>query len=247
MSGTISQVVYLILALFFSVVLALPPFQPDSAITWLADNHIYWSPTSEVAYGIEIFSAKRDRICSATTIPCTVMTTNTSTITKRTLEALVDEFSADDVWTTSFLTCIYLQYDGPGSASVDISVADFFQDTGAEYIYIDSCDLPDNFLVGSSIYLTAFNGASSLLDGPYIANIFSSGIKFSQVFAAAQYYSASFQPPAVSKANYSYEVQHVAIKGYLDTFVLIPSRLYSRKDTRPLAGLRFGSKDIFPV
>jgi hypothetical protein len=145
------------------------------------------------------------------------------------------------------VTCIYLQYDGPGTASVDISVADFFQDTGAEYIYIDSCDLPDSFLVGSSIYLTAFNGASSLLDGPYIANISPSGIKFSQVFAAARDYSASFQSPVVSKANYSYEVQHVAIKDYLDTFVPIPSRLYSRKDTRPLAGLRFGSKDIFPV
>jgi hypothetical protein len=175
------------------------------------------------------------------------MTTDSSTITKSTLDALVDEFSADDVWTTSFMQCIYLQYDGPGSASVDISVADFFQDIGTEYVYIDSCDLPENFLVNSSIYLTAFSGASSLLDGPYIANIFPSGIKFSRVFAAARDYSASFQSPVVSKANDSYEVQHVAIKGYLDTFVPIPSRLYSRKDTRPLAGLRFGSKDIFPV
>jgi hypothetical protein len=113
-------------------------------------------------------------------------------IAKSTLEALVDEFSADDVWTTSFMTCIYLQYDGPGSASVDISVADFFQDMDTEFVYIDSCDLPQNFLVNSSIYLTAFNGASTLLDGPYIANISPSGIKFSQVFAAARDYSASF-------------------------------------------------------
>jgi hypothetical protein len=247
MSGTISQVVYLILALCFSVVLALPPFQPDTAITWLADNHIYWSPTSEVACGIEIVSAKRDLTRAATTVPCTVMTTNSSTITKSTLEALVDEFSADDIWTTSFMTCIYLQYDGQGAASVDISVADFFQDIGTEYVYVDSCDLPDNFLVNSSIYLTAFSGAASLLDGPYIANISPSGIKFSQVFAAARDYSASFQSPVVSKANDSYEAQHVVVKGYLDPFVPIPSRLYSRKDTRPLARLRFGSKDIFPV
>jgi hypothetical protein len=140
MSGTISQVVYLILAFCFSVVLALPPFQPDTAITWLADNHIYWSPTSEVAYGIENVSAKKDLTCAATTVPCTVMTTNSSTITKSTLEALVDEFSADDAWTTSFMTCIYLQYDGQGAASVDISVAGFFQDMGTEYVYIDSCD-----------------------------------------------------------------------------------------------------------
>jgi hypothetical protein len=184
MSSTISQAVYLILELCFSVVLALPPFQPDAAITWLADNHIYWSPTSEVAYNIEIVSAKRDLTCAATTVPCTVMTTNSSAIAKSTLEVLVDEFSADDVWTTSFMSCIYLQYDGAGSASNDISVADFFQDMDTEYVYIDSCDLPQNFLVNSSIYLTAFNGASSLLDGPYIVNISPSGIKFSQVFSS---------------------------------------------------------------
>jgi hypothetical protein len=69
MSGTVSQAVYLILAFCFSVISALPPFQPDAAITWLADNHIYWSPTSEVVYGIEIVSAKRGLTCSATTVP----------------------------------------------------------------------------------------------------------------------------------------------------------------------------------
>lgn len=248
MQGMKSSLTYLIFASCTQLALALSPFQPDSSITWRQDNHIYWSPTSEIAYALKLVSAKRNVECSVpAVVPCTVMTTNSSSITKSTLESLVTGFSADDVWTTNFLQCLYLQYDGPGNAFVDASVAEFLESTGTDHVYIDSCDLPENFLVGSSIYLTAFTGSTSLPDGPYIAKISPDDLAFSQVFAAARDYSASFQSPVVSKSNGSYEVQHLAVKGYLDTFVPIPSKLYHRKDSRPLAGLRFGSKDIFPV
>lgn len=227
---------------------ALTPFQPDNELTWQQDNHIYWSPISEVTYDLKLVSAKRNVECFVpTVVPCTIVTTNSSSITKDTLDSLVSEFSRDDVWTTNFLQCIYLQYEGAGTATVDASAAEFFESSGASHVYIDSCNLPENFLVGSSIYLTAFKGSASLLDGPYIAKVAPNGLTFSKVFAAARDYSASFQSPVVPKSNGSYEVQHVAIKGYLDTFVPIPSKLYSRKDSRPLAGSRFGSKDIFPV
>jgi hypothetical protein len=88
--------------------------------------------------------------------------------------------------------------------------------------------------------LLLFLIAPTLRIFPQRNQLFSSFCRSSKLFCA-------FPIAGGIKANDSYKVQHVAIKGYLDTLVPIPLRIYSRKDTQPLAGLRFGSKDIFPV
>ncbi|KAF2654919.1 glutamyl-tRNA amidotransferase [Lophiostoma macrostomum CBS 122681] len=180
----------------------------------------YFIPPKPVGK-ISIPESLSDKFSNGPFVPLTVFTPGTTTFTAADISTLTAQYlAADDVFQEGFLEVIYVEGAASG-ASTEVTVGNI-----------------------SSTVITSGVTEGSLNPGPYFINA------AGDIFEAWRLYSdtnGAFTESAMSNGDGSYSVLPAGILGQ-KLAIAVPSRLYFTKtDTKPLAGLRFGIKDIYDV
>jgi len=168
-------------------------------------------------------------------IPISVMNTAELELDDSVFDATIQEWQAkDDVWSASFLTGVYVTYNGT-LKQPSISLSPELQNVLGVKILAGSPDYPGG--IGLTIDLPS---------GPYVLDA-STG----NIFEAWRLYNdenQSFLYGTLSDGMGGYEVLSAKIPGAATESIGVPSRLYfTPTPEKPLAGMRFAVKDIYDV
>lgn len=161
-------------------------FTPDyQSVLWTDSGKHYWSPLGLNSTAFQFASPpgsppdalnKRKTYTGSGLIPCTVFTLNNSgpLITSDLLSRIVNEYkNLDDVWTESFLECVFIQTSG--SISMDPSFSAFIEDFGVKVAFVSTSVEMAGLVIPSSLSMFPTSSDCSLSNGPYIASFSACG------------------------------------------------------------------------
>lgn len=208
-------------------------------IAYSVGNLTYYSPGDTLAEGCPGFG-------TFDSLPLTVLETNETTVTAKVLEAIVDKYSGDDVWTESFLGDA-LAVLAPVEAELDGSAVAWIKDLGISYVLLNN-GTDTTALKSADMGLFLIPSTWDLNPGPYLLSLTPSSITIRETY---RLYRDSleaflFGNTPVPKSS-AYSAVNLFLGKYQDAWIPVPSRLYSLKDGRPLAGLRVALKDIYDL
>ncbi|CCL99226.1 uncharacterized protein FIBRA_01241 [Fibroporia radiculosa] len=210
----------------------------STGTTFVLGNVSYFAPPSPVSrigfFGLpELLSLVGSSTGSL--VPFSVIPTSESDFDDSALDVVAKAWSAsDDVWSTSFMTGLYIKYNGTGhKPSVSLS-------SSAKSKYAVK------FLTSSSSYSGGIALTNSLPSGPYLlepatGNIF-------EVYRLYNDEQQSFVYGTVPNGNGGFQVASAKTSGAATESIPVPSRLYFTPTAeKPFAGYRLGVKDIYDV
>lgn len=206
-------------------------YAPGSSIGQLSNNCTHRTlATAAVVPGYDLF-------------PLTVVQTASGYLSAEELANITSEYTKlDDVFQPAFLGTIYLQPTEQNPAPV-IDTASFESSQGASNVklFINSGDT-----VGNCKVLMTGKTITDLPNGPYFASAVTGDI-----FKAYRLYddnNLAFIQGVISDEQGAYMSLPAITENVMAKSVAVPSRLYYKTtEQQPLAGLRFGVKDIFHV
>lgn len=188
--------------------------------TVVLNDVAYYIPSFPVAT-ISCRSFPWNAFHASTYLPITVVTANSSTYSYGELAATTAAFaSQDDVWQSGFAETAYIQYPKNG--------------------------LPFNIQgMGNTTVLNAVSfGGSAIPNGPYFVTATGALYQAHRLYSDVQ---GAFLETVTTDAAGDYSVLPANIPGQ-NLAVAVPSRLYyTRTAEKPLAGVRFGIKDIYDI
>ncbi|KAI0919006.1 hypothetical protein AcW1_003502 [Taiwanofungus camphoratus] len=220
------------------VISAQVSFQPSGKTLTLGGNSYYVppSPVSQFRLDEEIEWPINSATKAVTgkLIPFSVVSTSDPVFTEDTFEATLQAWAAkDDVWNVSFLTGVYILFNGSHSSPA-VSLSSVQKKYAIDLLLL------------SESYPTGFSLTKPLPSGPYFLE-HSTG----NIFEAYRLYNdenQAFLYGTIPDGSGGYEVLSVKIPGAATETIGVPSRLYfTPTSEKPLAGLRVAVKDIYDV
>ncbi|RDW56564.1 hypothetical protein BP6252_14092 [Coleophoma cylindrospora] len=168
--------------------------------------------------------------------PLTIIQTGSKNFSLSEFNNVITNYSKDDVFQENFLSSIYFDYTGNGSAVIENIVSSAAIKKG------------NSIIMASSKYTGLSNPGlmTKLPNGPYFASPVTGNIfKAHRLYPD---YNLAFMEPALSDEKGGYIPLAATTEGLMQRSVAVPSRLYfTPTAAKPLAGLRLGVKDIFDV
>ncbi|KAK5076662.1 hypothetical protein LTR51_002345 [Lithohypha guttulata] len=162
--------------------------------------------------------------------PVTVLKTSGCSIDSDSLSSTVNSYlTIDDVFNEHFLSGIVLASDCESTAGLDWG--------------------PSSFLSSFNTSLVGILSGVAIEPGPYLAALDSSGTaSLSLVNRLYQDRYRDFLYGTYAAPEFGvYQAFPDVLAEFQDPLIPVPSRIYSLSDTRPLAGLRIGVKDLYDV
>ncbi|KAF2740947.1 amidase family protein [Polyplosphaeria fusca] len=181
---------------------------------------------------------------ASSAIPITVIKTNTSTISKQTLEGIVTSYlEADDVFSQDFLDGVYVS--SSVKAELDASAVEFLASLNTSFLLVDESVSSGN----SKLSKISVKATSDLVAGPYLASIGSGSVSFSTVYRLYPdtYRTFLFGAYDANDGEDNYSPLGVFLPKFWDPMIPVPSRIYFWDDERPLAGERVAIKDLYDL
>ncbi|KAH9229839.1 hypothetical protein K456DRAFT_1728128 [Colletotrichum gloeosporioides 23] len=197
--------------------------------------------------GIPVGHMRTDLIRNATTkyadlLPMTVIELSNSALSEDELLNTTTTYeTSDDVFQPAFLQTMYLRLNAAGDKTVDGSgLSNSLQELGTS-VLVSSSDLQG---IASSV--ETFRASVDLPKGPYFISVHSGNI-----YKAYRLYdddNLAFVQGVVSDEAGGFTSLPAVTENVMAKSIAVPSRLhYTVTQEKPLAGLRFGVKDIFHV
>lgn len=172
--------------------------------------------------------------------PLTVVETSANFSTQELARITAEYDDLDDVFQPAFLQTIYLQSTGENAAPASDSIGSTLEDLNVKLLITSGDNTADSESVVTSTITLA------LPKGPYFVSVYTG-----DVYKAYRLYNddnLAFVQGVVSDENGAYISLPAITENVMAKSIAVPSRLYYKATKeQPLAGLRFGVKDIFHV
>ncbi|KAJ5815433.1 amidase signature enzyme [Penicillium riverlandense] len=172
-------------------------------------------------------------------VPLTVVLVDDPSFDESVFQGAVERYKArDDVFQEGFLNTVYVKYNGSGEPQ---KVRKLKQ---ARELF------NSHLLVLSEHYANSGNqiveSSSDLAPGPYFLDIATGSVhKAYRLYSDVQ---QAFVSGLIPQSDSRFAILPAAVPGTESATIGVPSRLYSEKSPdKPLAGYRFGAKDIFDI
>jgi hypothetical protein len=209
----------------------------DGSLAYTIGNgsSVYYTPSAQSAAPLGVYDVKSNE----SLIPFTVVVVEEGVITKEILQAQLEEYAKDDVWTEAFLGGIQIISTAP-SASLDASGLAFLQS-------LTSTLLIEATISCSSSEYTTFSKSSAAPPGPYLAKVSNGKLEIRKTYATFYDQYDSFMNGVTADDDSGYSYVRVWHPEQFEKIIPYPSRLYSSlldPAVYPLAGVRFAIKDI---
>ncbi|CAH0046123.1 unnamed protein product [Clonostachys solani] len=233
------------------------------ALTWKFNGTDFWAPVhldSAVYHlqsraGVITNSLSKRGSSSGGYLGCTVLTISDpiESLSSAILDSLLSEYEIDDVWSAEqFLDCLFIQYNGTkNGVALSSSVADSLGRHGVEHLFLHSAFNATGLATTVGVSIVESN--CELGNGPYVVTLpdcEEGGLSMTPVYALhPDNYEAFMYGSYVDATEAGRHQQlHVSLPGTRVPDIIVPSRLSSTTPVAgPLAGLRFGVKDIFHI
>lgn len=187
----------------------------------------------------------REALAAATSdghelLPLTVVETSANFSTQELAKIAAEYDDLDDVFQPAFFQTLYLQSTGDNAVPATDSIGSTLEDLNVKLLITSGDNTADSESVVTSTITPA------LPKGPYFVSAYTG-----DVYKAYRLYSddnLAFVQGVVSGENGAYISLPAITENVMAKSVAVPSRLYYKATKeQPLAGLRFGVKDIFHV
>lgn len=187
----------------------------------------------------------REALAAATSdghelLPLTVVETSANFSTQELAKIAAEYDDLDDVFQPAFFQTLYLQSTGDNAVPATDSIGSTLENLNVKLLITSGDNTADSESVVTSTITPA------LPKGPYFVSAYTG-----DVYKAYRLYSddnLAFVQGVVSDENGAYISLPAITENVMAKSVAVPSRLYYKATKeQPLAGLRFGVKDIFHV
>jgi hypothetical protein len=123
-----------------------------------------------------VLGADCEASAAASPVPITIIKTNTSTISKSTLESIITSYlDADDVFNFDFLDGLYIS--SSVKSTLDTSATEYLASFNTSFVFMD-----DSVSAEGSFSTISVKASSELPAGPYLASIGSGSISLATVY-----------------------------------------------------------------
>ncbi|KAF5857938.1 hypothetical protein ETB97_005128 [Aspergillus alliaceus] len=181
-------------------------------------------------------------------IPLTAVSVNTSKVTeddiKRTIQDYIDQ---DDVFNLAFLEAVLLQTATEGV--IEKQAIDYLRSLNVSTIFVPpKVTIPSGASIGTVTIVP--ESQNQHVEGPFVAALKENAFYLYPVWRLysdlySVFLQGSYDPGDGSGIYRAVGAQNT--KFFEQPLIPVPSRIYSWRDPRPLAGARVGVKDLFDV
>ncbi|KAF8958501.1 amidase signature domain-containing protein [Flammula alnicola] len=181
-------------------------------------------------------------------IPATSVWIKDNYITKESLQSQLTVYGTfDDVWTEGFMGCLVISYEGKNPTSFGSTTFDWLRSQGVSRVFISgSFHRPANEII------PIYSMVGTVRPGPFVISHLGDGtigLAFQNVYRLYldEYEAFLFGaiPDFVNGGWILTNITHTRDDESYSQFIPVPSRLTISNMHLPLAGTRFGLKDIY--
>ncbi|RFU31349.1 hypothetical protein B7463_g4998, partial [Scytalidium lignicola] len=208
-------------------------------ITYLANTH------DSISFTLEQCMVTEDNVLLA------VIIADTPVLTAEYLHEVISNYTLqDDVFQKEFLHSVYL-ISSTGTSVIEDSATSYLSSLGVSHLFIDTtyAALNNNITGSFSVTIVQSTDNVSPSAGPFLARIQQNIIKLSRVYRLYPDIYRNFVD-GIYNANDGtgdYKALGEFRPEWPFPMIPVPSRIYSWRDDRPLAGARVGVKDIYDI
>ncbi|PWY79239.1 amidase family protein [Aspergillus heteromorphus CBS 117.55] len=218
----------------------------ESGLSYEIGHATYFANSKYPRKNVELGANTHMKTDNSGFTPITVIVANESQVTAKFLDTTIANYlSGDDVFSTGFLSSIYIT--SPRSkVTINRTALEYMNQTGVSQLYLDSTafkDIPDHAI---SVHSKVYQG---LAPGPYTALISAKTVSFLDTYRlygdTYRNFITGIYPS--NDGTGSFVTLPSMNPRVWAPMIPVPSRIYSWNDSRPLAGRRVAVKDIFDM